>query len=137
MTITASQTVTNTTTTITYTSPLVTSSYQIMSSVTSIDQAVDTSNPTIGYNITIIRQNITMFQVRLYSVVLFKIVSAKLTYFCIDRAIRDQQFYVIDVYFGDGKPGVLPGQATNSDFIYNFTSRISRQLIVRTSTYAV
>ncbi len=108
-----------------------------MSSLTSISQGTNLVNPTIGYNITIISRNISQFQVSLNSVVLSCITSAKLTYFCVDRAIRDQQFYVLDTYFGDGKPGLLPGLSTNSDSIFNFTQRISRQLIVRTNTYIV
>jgi hypothetical protein len=108
-----------------------------MCSITSIDQGIDPLNSAVAYNITIITQNITMFRARLYSVVLPRIAYAKLTYLCVDRAIRDLQFYAIDIYFGNGKPGILPGLTTNSDFIFNFTSRISRQLIVGPSTYIV
>ncbi len=135
--VTPISTATSIRTRVPYTSPLITSNYQLMSSVTSITQGTDLSNPTIGYNITIVSRNITQFQVSLYSVVLSRIANAKLTYFCVDRAIRDLQFYVLDTYFGDGKPGVLPGLSINSDSIFNFTQRISRSLIVGPSTYIV
>lgn len=135
--VSATPTATNTTTTVTYPSALVTSSYQLMTSITSIDQGIDQSSPIVAYNITIAGQSITIFRVRFYSVVLPRIAYAKLTYLCVDKAIRDLQFYVFDVYFGDGKPGVLPGSSTNGDFIFNFTTRINRRLIVGPSTYVV
>ena len=132
-----SSTLTSIRTTVTYTSHLITFNYQLMSSITSISQGTNLVNPAIGYNIAIVSRNISQFQVSLSSVVLYRIASVKLTYFCVDKVIRDLQFYVLDTYFGDGKPGLLPALSTNSDSIFNFTQRISRSLIVRTNTYIV
>lgn len=53
----------------------------------------------------------------------------KLSYICVDVTIQSLQFYVVENYLGDSKPGILGPSSTNSDFLYNFTSLINRRLI--------
>lgn len=53
----------------------------------------------------------------------------KLSYICVDSSVQSLQFYVVENYLGDLKPGILGPSSYNSDFLYNFTKSINRRLI--------
>lgn len=120
-----------------YATNLTTRNYQLLTSITSINQGIDPAQPTIGYLITNINLNITGFEVKFYSVVISRIVYARLSYLCVDNAFRSLQFYLNDHYLGDGVPGPLAAYSVYNHIPFNMTSRINKNITTPQGSYVL
>lgn len=90
----------------------------------------------IAVNITIKSLKITGFNVTFSSPLILSTTLLKLSYLTVDLLIRNLQFYIFDTYIGDNQPGIMPSIST-SEYLFNFTTRIQKSLIIGTSQYIV
>jgi hypothetical protein len=125
-----------TTTSVLYGSNLFSSTYQLLTSITSLQQNVDSNTRTIGVNISTISLTITGFRVIFSSLVILDTGLVRLSYLAVDKSIRDLQFYVLDNFLGVSQPGVLIATSTSNSYMFNFTAKIARPLIAWT-TYLI
>lgn len=90
-----------TTTEVLYDSNLFSSSYQLLTSVTSLSQTVDPLENKIAINIAIKSLRIFGFNVSFSSPLIGSTSMVRISYLTIDYLIRGLQVYLLDYYLGD------------------------------------
>jgi len=88
----------------------------------------------VSINTTILSLKITGFNITISSPLIGQTNIVKLSYIAIDNLFRNLQYYVFDNYLGDNFPGALPSMSQSDDFLFNFTTKVSRSLILGTTT---
>jgi len=94
------------TTTILYTSNLFNTSYQIITSITSIEQSLAPGN-MLAVNVTIKSLKLTGFTAVFSSPLISSTSLIKLSYITVDLLFRNLYFYTYDNYLGDNFPGLI------------------------------